>query len=81
MQNPQLFRQFIADYIGAGRKHLTEFDIGRTQRRQGAGGGRHVRIALVSQPLKWLTQSVGDKAQGGRGLERVQHHVHGACTL
>ena len=47
LQHAQLQRHFVADHIRPCRKDLAELDIGRAQRGERTGGGRHCRIALV----------------------------------
>ena len=52
LQHTELHGEFVAHNVGTGGKHLPELDVGRAQRRQRAGRGRHGRIARITEKLK-----------------------------
>ena len=81
LQVLQLLSQILADNIRPGRQDLSELDVGRAQRRQRPGDGWQGRIPPQSQPLERPAQKPGRKAQAGRRLKRLKHHIHRPAAL
>ena len=48
LQDTQLPRHILANHVGAGREHLTEFNVGGSQRSDRAGCRWHGWVALVA---------------------------------
>ena len=76
LQHAQLHRQLVAHHIGARRQHLSELDVGRSQRRQGPGRRGQIGIAAIAQPFERPGKSPGNGAQSRPRVKRIQHNIH-----
>ena len=81
LQVLQLVGQFRAHHVRTGRQDLTELNIGRTQRGDGAGDGGQSGVALFAQPREGPADHMGGDADGCRCAHRVQHDAHCAGSL
>ena len=81
LQHAQLHGQLVAHHIRAGRQDLPELDVGRAQRRQGTGRGRHGDIALDTQPAERPDKAAQHDPHQSRCAEGVQHNLHRAGPL
>ncbi len=77
----ELHRQFVADDIGARRKHLPELDVSRAKRGERARRRRQRRVTFQAKPFERPAKQSRGKPQPGRRTERLKHDIHRTGAL